>query len=251
MRPWQVASALSLLLSASLPAAAQIIFDAIHNATSITGTWTSQSRTVLTGIDPNTGLAFANPSNTSFTYPSCTGYGYAFTDDGWYEVARYRFTSNATEHQCIIGALNWAHGNYELLSNGSIVFNPLGDGFQLVQDPCGARSIFVENFNDTELYQSWRIFDDPTDGPKLHLFAFDGSPINPLYQVSTEPNMLPLQMLRNVTPEFQAQDGFVNTGKREIKRSEPQTGAAGSRLGDVTSVSMLLSVIAGGLMVTL
>lgn len=128
---------------------------------------------------------------------------------------------------------------------------PLGDGFQLVQDPCGARSIFIENFNFTELYDSWRIFQDPTEGFKLHLFSFDGSPISPLYQVSTEPNMLPLQMLRNVTPEFQTQDGFVNTGKRSEKRSEPQSGSAGSRLGDVTSVSMLLSVIAGGLLVTL
>lgn len=38
---------------------------------------------------------------------------------------------------------------------------------------------------------------DPTDGPKLHLFEFDGTPVAPLFQTSTTPNMLPTQKLRN------------------------------------------------------
>lgn len=134
------------------------------------------------------------------------------SDDGFYEIARYRFNSNGTEPTCITGVLNWVHGKYDLLANGSIVMTPLGDGYQQIQDPCAAESNFIENYNFTELYQSWRIFTDPVDGFKLHLFQFDGTPVAPQFQVSPSPNMLPTQMLRNVSPVFQSQDGFVSTG---------------------------------------
>jgi hypothetical protein len=77
---------------------------------------------------------------------------------------------------------------------------PMGDGYQQVQDPCAAVSNFVENYNITEHYTQWRIFMDPTYGPKLHLFQYDGSPLAPQFQLSTTPNMLPTQPLRNVTP---------------------------------------------------
>lgn len=103
--------------------------------------------------------------------------------------------------------MNWVHGTYELLGNGSIVMTPFGDGFQQIQDPCAAVSNFIEIYNDTELYQSWRIFLDPNDGPKLHLFNFDGSPVAPQFQLSTTPNMLPTRALRNVTPAVEPAGG--------------------------------------------
>lgn len=74
---------------------------------------------------------------------------------------------------------------------------PLGDGFQQIQDPCAAVSNFIETYNLTEYYQSWRIFQDPVQGFKLHMFQFDGSPLAPQFQVSATPNMLPTQPLRN------------------------------------------------------
>jgi Chaperone for protein-folding within the ER, fungal len=46
---------------------------------------------------------------------------------------------------------------------------------------------------------SWQIFQDPKDGPKLHIFAWDGSPVSPLYLVSTTPQMLPTQLLYKTT----------------------------------------------------
>lgn len=76
---------------------------------------------------------------------------------------------------------------------------PFGDGYQQIQDTCAAVSNFIEDYNYTELYQSWRIFTDPTDGYKLHLFEFDGSPVAPQFQVSASPNMLPTRNLRNTT----------------------------------------------------
>lgn len=102
---------------------------------------------------------------------------------------------------CPTIVLNWSHGTFQLAPNGSILFTPVGDGFQQIQDPCAARSDFVEVYNDTELYQSWQIFTDPTDGPKLHMFAFDGSPEPPMRLLSGTPNMYPNQRLTNASQQ--------------------------------------------------
>jgi len=179
------------LVLAAVPTLGQL--DGTTAAATLPGTWSSGSRNVITGP------GFSNPANESFQYPKTTGISYSFTSDGFYEIARYRFVSNATTPQCVTGVINWAHGTYTLQPNGSITMLPLGDGYQQIQDPCAAQSNFVENYNDTELYQSWQIFLDPVTGYKLHLFQFDGSPLAPQFQVSTTPNMLPTRPLRNVT----------------------------------------------------
>ena len=122
--------------------------------------------------------------------------------------------------QCITGVMNWVHGQYTLQPNGSITMIPTGDdGFQQIQDPCAAVSNFVESYNDTELYVQWRIFQDPTQGYKLHLFQFDGSPLAPMFQVSVSPNMLPTSALRNTTSSTVA--------KRELVQ---RSSAAGQQL---------------------
>jgi len=96
--------------------------------------------------------------------------------------------------------MNWCHGTYDLVSNGSIVLTPLGDGYQQIQDPCAAVSNFIENYNDTELYVQWNIYQDAVRGYTLQLYQWDGTPLAPLWQLTTSPNMLPTQLLRNVTP---------------------------------------------------
>ena len=101
--------------------------------------------------------------------------------------------------QCITGVMNWVHGKFTYNSNGSMTMYPFGDGFQQIQAPCAATSNFIEDYNDTELYQSWTIYTDPVNGPMLQLYQFDGSPLAPLSQVSTTPNMLPTRQLRNVS----------------------------------------------------
>jgi hypothetical protein len=102
---------------------------------------------------------------------------------------------------------------------------PFGDGYQQIQDPCAAVSNFIENYNRTELYQSWQIFTDATTGYKLHLFRYDGSPVAPLFQVSPTPNMLPTQMLRNVTVPVTTQAGL--TSQNALFASRAQSGYAG------------------------
>ncbi|KAM6494254.1 Chaperone for protein-folding within the ER, fungal domain containing protein [Amanita muscaria] len=188
-----------------------------HNTTSLTGTWSSGSKAVLTGS------GFANPVKQTFNYPPTTGISFSFTDDFFYEIARYRFNSNGSEPTCITGVMNWVHGTYILQPNGSITMTPTGsDGYQQIQDPCGAISNFIEPYNDTELYQQWRIYTDPQQGFKLHLFQFDGSPLAPQFLVSPTPNMLPTGLIRNTTS---------NKGKAVLKRElTARSSAAGQHL---------------------
>ncbi|RPD56669.1 hypothetical protein L226DRAFT_537895 [Lentinus tigrinus ALCF2SS1-7] len=188
-----IASILAVALAAIPSTLAQTDFTSAHNVTPITGTWASGSKQVVTGS------GFANPANMTFTYPAVTGVSYAFTDDGWYESARYRFNSNGSSPNCITGVLNWHHGQYTFNDNGSLTLNPLSDGYQQVQDPCAAETNFIEQYNTTELYMGWQIFSDQADGPKLHLFQADGTPVAPLFQVYSTANMLPTELLRNVT----------------------------------------------------
>ncbi|KAJ6594672.1 chaperone for protein-folding within the ER, fungal-domain-containing protein [Mycena capillaripes] len=197
-------------------ASAQDLYGPGHNTTSIVGTWSSGTQQVVPGV------GFANPAQESFNYPKATGVGYSFSDDGWYEIARFRYIANASHPDCIIGTVIWAHGNYALSDDGSIALTPMGDGFQQVQSPCTTNSNFIQNYNETELYKSWRIFTDVTFGPKLHLWDFEGSPVAPLFRLSDQPNMLPKQKLRNnqVQVVTTTTDGFVSTETVLSKRKE-------------------------------
>jgi len=189
---------LSLAIWQNPSAMAQdIVYDSIHNVTSLLGTWSSGSGNVRTGV------GFANPVNFSFNYPATTGISYSFTTDvlsdgsaGYFEEAQYRFTGNGSQPTCIVGVVQWQHGTYELLPNGSMILNPFpSDGRQQVQDMCAAKSNIIQQFNQTTLFQSWRIFDDPQRGPKLQLYEFNGAPDSPMYLISPTPNMLPTTTL--------------------------------------------------------
>jgi hypothetical protein len=110
----------------------------------------------------------------------------------------------ATNPVCITGILIWSHGLYHIQTNGSIILEPFGDGYQQVQAPCDPQGItnFVQEFNYTELISTWRIFHDAqTGGNKLHLWDFDGTPMAPMFQVSDTPNMLPTRRLRDPPPK--------------------------------------------------
>lgn len=209
-----------------------IVYNSAHNATPIVGSWSTGNKDVKTGPD------FANPSNVSFNYPANTGEAISFSDDGWFEVARFRMNSNASQPNCITAVMYWTHGQYELNSNGSIILTPVGDGYQQIQDPCAPISNFFENINVTELITQWRIFQDPTFGPKLHLWRFDGTPVAPMFQLSTTPSMLPETKLRNTTA---ASAGTGSTRKRSLtKRSN--AGVEEAVIGRWTVLSLGASV---------
>ena len=92
---------------------------------------------------------------------------------------------------------------------------PFGDGFQQIQSPCAATSNFLQNYNDTELYLEWIIYQDPTLGFVLQMYQFDGSPLPLMTQVSKSPNMLPTVPLRNVSSESS------NISKRSTNDAPP------------------------------
>lgn len=222
----------SLLLLLAVSAHGQTVYDAAHNVTAITGTWSSGSQNVITGS------GFATPSQESFTYPATTGMSYSFTADGFYEIARYRMTSNGTVPTCITGVMNWSHGTYVLATNGSIVMTPFGDGYQQIQDPCAAISNFIENYNYTELYVLWNIYQDAVKGYTLQLYQYDGSPLPPQYLVSTSPNMLPTQALRNTS-------STTTTTTTTVQNAAVVNSNAGEHRWAAASLTGLLTVISG------
>ncbi|KAH9020710.1 chaperone for protein-folding within the ER, fungal-domain-containing protein [Lactarius pseudohatsudake] len=149
----------SLALLALVTIPALAQFDSAHSATPIGGTRASGSKNVIT-------LFFSHPDDRPLLF----------------------MNSNGSSPQCITGVMNWVHGTFTYNSDGSMTISP-----------CSAASNFLENYNDTELYQQWQIFVDPTNGPKLHMYQFDGSPLLPMFLISTTPNMLPTQPLCNVS----------------------------------------------------
>src|SRR6202035_5557575 len=100
--------------------------------------------------------------------------------------------------------------------------------FQQIQDPCAAQSNFIEPYNQTELYQNWRIFQDPqTLDFKLHLAQFDGALLSPQFLVSPTPNMLPKRLLRNVTVPPTTQDGLTTQNLLAMKKNGGIAESAG------------------------
>lgn len=95
--------------------------------------------------------------------------------------------------------MNWCHGTYQLLSNGSMILTPFGDGYQQIQDPCAAVSNFIEGYNDTEVYMQWNIYQDLVKGYALQMYTQYGTPEPPMWLVTSSPIMLPTQLLRNVS----------------------------------------------------
>jgi hypothetical protein len=71
------------------------------------------------------------------------------------------------------------------------------EGYQHIENPCLATSAFTEIYNQTyEYYELVQLTQD-TYGVWLQMFAQDGTPQAPMGQVSSTPNMLPLQKIIN------------------------------------------------------
>jgi hypothetical protein len=269
---------LSLFLSASASVLAQtqVVYDSAHNTTSIGGTWSSGSRNVTTGpvgvfksrlyfpVTPysslfNVDVRAAKHQNLLFPYEYrcllfivrrylsvCLSNErhdiedrfnlYSDESTGWFEVLRYRMTGNGA-----YALRSLPPGKFTLQPNGSISLYPLADGFQRIQQPCAANSDFTETYQDQELYQSWQIFTDPVDGPKLHMFGFDGSPVSPQYQISTTPAMLPLQLLYNATA--------TNATTIIQRRSNDAAPSPIHRWNFATAVATVTAMLGGALLI--
>jgi hypothetical protein len=214
-------TALGTLIAGLLVAQTAAQTDPGPGAASISGTWSSGAKNVLTGP------GFCNPVTSTFTYPATAGISYSFTQDGYFEEALYRFTGNGTDPRCIIGLVQWQHGDYELLANGSIVLEPFAsDGRQQVQDACAADSNVLRQFNQTTLFLSWQTYTDPQGNDRLQLYRFDGAPFAPMFRVSSTPTMLPTQPLTNTSIGVTAQRKRSITGPWSLEQQPQKRSAA-------------------------
>lgn len=191
-------SAALAIASLALPTVINAQQFTFQNVTSIMGTWSSGSQNVTTGLD------FFNPVTQEFKLPATAGISYSFTDDGFFEEARYQFTSNAVTNRCFKASLIWQHGTYQFHTNGSITLTPFpADGYVQVLDPCGAQTSSIYRYSEFELISSWYNFQDDHPGFKpagtstyaLQLQSFDGSKLPQMWLRNRPPNMLPTKQL--------------------------------------------------------
>lgn len=112
--------------------------------------------------------------------------------------------------------MQWQHGTYSLPGNGSLVLQPFGvDGRQLMSTPCSYGESVYERYEQPELMKSYEPLTDPYHNvPRLNLYKFDGSPINPMFLIASPPVMLPTQTLNPTDASGPAQ-----TGKSRVKRA--------------------------------
>ncbi|KZF25413.1 hypothetical protein L228DRAFT_244248 [Xylona heveae TC161] len=179
----------------------------------LTGTWSTKSGKVVTGP------AFYNPVSDRLIEPDLTGISYSFTDDGWYEEAYYRAIANPQNPSCPKGIMQWQHGQYTKVDNGSLILTPIAvDGRQLLSDPCNSGYSTYIRYNQTELFKKYEVvLDRYHNVQRLNLYQFDGSPVNPMYLVYSPPQMLPTQTL-NPTPTSSGAKS-TSTSKSKLKRA--------------------------------
>ncbi|KAI9840362.1 MAG: Reversal of tor2 lethality [Sclerophora amabilis] len=160
-------------------------------AADLTGTWSTKSRKVLTGP------GFYDPVKEKLKEPSLTGISYSFTEDGFYEEAYYRAISNPTDPACPKGVMQFQHGKYTKAANGSLLLTPFGvDGRQLMSDPCKYDTSVYTRYTQFEMFKSYEVLTDPYHGtPRLNLYQFDGTPMNPMFLVYKPPQMLPTKTM--------------------------------------------------------
>lgn len=93
--------------------------------------------------------------------------------------------------------MQWQHGTYSLPGDGSIVMTPFGvDGRQLTSTPCKYDQAVYIRYNQPETMKRYEVITDPFHNvPRLNLFKFDGSLMQPMYLIYSPPQMLPTQTL--------------------------------------------------------
>ncbi|MCJ1232280.1 Reversal of tor2 lethality [Varicellaria rhodocarpa] len=180
----------------------------------LTGTWSTKSRQVFTGP------GFYDPVNERMFEPNLTGISYSFTDDGYYEEAYYRAISNPTTPTCPQGIMQYQHGTFKKAANGSLFLTPFGvDGRQLLSSPCAYQNSIYTRYNQSEYFQRYSVYTDPYHNvPRLDLYQFDGSPMNPMYLAYHPPQMLPTSTL-NPTSSPATATASSSTKSSKSKRS--------------------------------
>lgn len=77
---------------------------------------------------------------------------------GGYDTEEQQLTSHflvlAVDPSCPSGIMQWQHGSYELLANGSLILTPIAiDGRQLLSEPCRQGISSYTRYNNTEHFK--------------------------------------------------------------------------------------------------
>jgi hypothetical protein len=174
-----------------LLAAGAVMHAQAQDFTDLVGTWSSKSNSTFTGD------GFYDPVNDHFTEPKHTGISYSFSANGYFEESYYRAVANPTNPKCPQGIIQWQHGKFEKLADGSLKLHPIKvDGRQLFSDPCQYKNSVYTRYNATETFERYEVrTDDYHKIKRLNLYKFDGSPMMPMYIAYTTPKMLPTTTL--------------------------------------------------------
>jgi hypothetical protein len=125
-----------------------IILHAFRWPPDLVGTWTTKSRSTVTGP------GFYNPVADEFIEPDHTGISYSFTPDGHYEEAYYRAIANPTDPSHPSGIIQWQHGSWIMNINGSLSLSPIAvDGRQLTSEPGVYDNSLYIRYNQSEYFQ--------------------------------------------------------------------------------------------------
>ncbi|RDI77255.1 hypothetical protein Vi05172_g12767 [Venturia inaequalis] len=164
---------------------------ALAQSDSIVGTWSTKSNSTFTGP------GFYDVAKDAMIEPAHPGISYSFTDDGFFEEAYFRAIANPVDPACPKGIMQWQHGKYQKLDNGSLVLTPIAeDGRQLSSDPCNYDSSIYSKYKHPEVFKRYEQLLDPYHNiPRLNLYRFDGSPIPAMYLAYRPPQMVPTTAL--------------------------------------------------------
>lgn len=192
------------------------------------GHWTGESPSPLwavvwysaaSGADTCCTQGFYNATADRFIEPKLTGSAYSFSADGHFESALFLAISNrtstptspptspqgpanirfsaATSPSCPSALLEFQHGTLTLTpanatANASLLLTPLAaDGRRLRSDPCSYTSAVLTRYAEPVTISQYLVSTDAYNGKqRLELYAWDGTPMNPLWRSSAEPVML-------------------------------------------------------------
>ncbi|GEM11170.1 ROT1 protein [Rhodotorula toruloides] len=155
-----------------------------------------------------------------FIYPANTGIAYSFTDNGYFEMAQYRFNANgdftastgrlvAARHcesrlaspRSPASSLTRFSPQYALHPNGSLTMDPSPfamDGRVQTQNPCSPTTNVLTEFAQFELWNSWQIGID-VNHAAYSLQAVDVNGKKPrMFLTVRPPTMLPTASLTGI-----------------------------------------------------
>lgn len=193
----------------------------------LVGTWSSKSNTVFTGP------GFYDPVDELIIEPDLPGISYSFTEDGHFEEALYRITSDPQNHSCAVASITYQHGTYDLLSNGSLILTPIAvDGRQLLSDPCNGDSATHSSYTrylQKTWFKAFRVYLNDYHGRyTLQLYQFDGSQMQPLFLAYKPPLMLPTYALNPTDKASETKSSLRKRVKRSLENQYRTTAVRSS-----------------------